>query len=274
MGSSVSSIANAVTAGGDMLGAVSDFAGGGSWQNLAGQAYQTVQDYAVKALERQAGEYKGQMAVIGSELKATQMELGASQMDQMAETQSLIADKVYADYMDQAGKIAFSALEEESFRRRELEATLANQNAISAGNGAEGMSTTNFAMQTIRVANHDIMTMKLNASAEADVMMRNARMERLTGNMEASQTKLTASNTRMEASFVRFGGVVSKTMSLLEMNLRIAKRGTPGLDRWANPKKKTPYQTVKTYGPNWVQTPGFNPNVTATTFDGLPSGPS
>lgn len=268
MGEATSSIASGMRAVGGIATGITDmFSGAGSIGRSLGGIYQDVNDFAAARLEEQAGLYEGEMAVIGANLTATQMELEASQMNAMSGSMRSIAKFKQAMWEERAGQIALSALFEEKDRREELEATLATQNAIMAANGGGGMSTIAFMSNSIDVAENDIAKMKLYAMAETNTAMRNARLERIQGDFEASVNDQRAANKRLEAQFTRFGGAMVKTATLLGSRARSARRGTTPsffntVDRW-------------TSGSGLTQAPGFNAARTVSRFDtSTPSGVS
>jgi hypothetical protein len=238
MGDSVSSIGNAFGSISSIGNAVGSLASGASSIGQAmGGVYSEVNDYAHKQLEIQSGKYAAEMEVIGANLEASNMELQASQMDSMSETQVAIGKFKEAAWTKRAGDIALSALFEEQERREEMAAVLANQNLTAAANGVEGMSTTAFVTNSINKSNRAIMKMKWAAFAEAEVSMQNGRMERLQSEVEASQLSVRAANTRIMAGQTRFGGAMRKTARLLESRSRGLSRGVSpttfsSIDKW------------------------------------------
>lgn len=261
MGEMTSSIASGMTAVGGVASNLTDmFSGARSIGSSLGGIYQNVTDYAAVRLEEQASMFEGEMAVIGANLTATQMELEATQMNSMSGAMRSIAKFKQGMWKERAGRIALSALFEEKDRREELEATLATQNAIAAANGGGGMSTIAYMSNTIDVAESDIAKMKLYAMAEATTAERNARLERIQGDFEAAVMDQRAANKRLEAQFTRFGGAMLKTSSLLASRSRSARRGTSPsffntIDRWARG------------GSGLSQAPGFDPKRTVTFND-------
>ena len=224
----LSSISQGFDSAGSIIGSVAGMASGGrSIGQGFSDIYSAANDFARAKLEEQSLMFEGEMAKIGADLNATQMDLEASQTRENAKSRRAIAKFEEARWIEHAGRIAVGALFEEHGRRKDLEATLANQNAISAANGGAGMSTVAFMSNTIDVTNRDIMMMKWTASTEASVAIRNGRLARLDGNLEASRMDQDASNKNLEAQFVRFGGVMKRTASTLKGNIAGLRRGAP-----------------------------------------------